>query len=80
MKTDAKLLITSLHKLNLSPFGLLLEDINLLLSSFKNIVFRHVRRTANSIAHLLVSYAFSHFTSMVWFDSGSFFYLICCNS
>ncbi|XP_031122570.1 uncharacterized protein LOC116025477 [Ipomoea triloba] len=73
VETDAELLITSLHRPNLSPFGLLLEDISLLLSSFHNIVFRHIRRSANSVAHLLARYAFSYSTSMAWFDSGPSF-------
>ncbi|XP_019163573.1 PREDICTED: uncharacterized protein LOC109159918 [Ipomoea nil] len=77
VETDAEILLTHLHKLSRSPFGLLIEDITALLSSFNDITFRHVRRTANAVAHLLASYAFSHFASMTWYDSGPLFISTC---
>ncbi|XP_031121208.1 uncharacterized protein LOC116024454 [Ipomoea triloba] len=58
VETDAEVLVRSLHTPNLSPFGLLLDDITVLLSSFQNVKFCHVRRDANVVAHLLASYAF----------------------
>lgn len=48
VETDVKLLISSLKKLNVSPFGLILDDIKSLLSCFYDILFCHVCRIVNT--------------------------------
>ncbi|XP_031104052.1 uncharacterized protein LOC116007493 [Ipomoea triloba] len=73
VETDAVVLVRNLHKPSLSPFGLLMDDITVLLSAFQNVKLCHVRRDANVVAHLLVCYAFSHCTSVTWVDSGPLF-------
>lgn len=72
METDAEFLLTSFHKPSTS-FGLLIEDINTMFLGFQDVMFRHIRRKANIVAHLLARYAFSHIASVTWIDSSPLF-------
>nr|GMC71350.1 LINE-1 reverse transcriptase isogeny [Ipomoea batatas] len=53
VETDAQQIIHHLYSHNSSPYGLLLHDITVLLSFFANIRLCFVRRSANTVAHLL---------------------------
>nr|GMD28072.1 GPN-loop GTPase 3 [Ipomoea batatas] len=76
VETDAGILVHHLHKPSFSPFGLLIADIASLLSTLKDVKLCHVRRDANVVAHLLASYAFSHFARETWLAISGWF-LVC---
>nr|GMD87065.1 uncharacterized protein LOC109159918 [Ipomoea batatas] len=69
VETDVVVLVRNLHKPSLSPFGLLMDDITVLLPAFQNVKLCHVRRDANVVARN----DFSHCTSVTWVDSGPLF-------
>nr|GLL41890.1 uncharacterized protein LOC109159918 [Ipomoea trifida] len=80
LETDAQQVISQLHIANNSPYGLLLRDINNLLVLFSNVRLSFVRRSANTVAHLLARDATSTLGSRFWFGTGPpFVFRALCN-
>ena len=42
---------------NLSPWGLLVEDVKLVANSFVSLLYSHIKRNGNSVAHNLAKHA-----------------------
>ena len=52
----------------LSPIGLLLEDVRMLSLSFQKLLYSHMKRESNSVAHNLARYANSIPDFLVWME------------
>ncbi|XP_030959169.1 uncharacterized protein LOC115981127 [Quercus lobata] len=53
---------------NLSPLGLLVEDVKLFANNFVRLSYSHIKRSGNSVAHNLVKYAIDF---QVWMEDVS---------
>ena len=53
---------------NLSPWGLLVEDVKVYGTKFKRLLYSHVKRNDNSVAHDLVKHAIRIPNFQVWME------------
>ena len=53
---------------NLSPWGLLVEDVKLVANSFVSLAISHIKRNGNSVAHNLAKYAIHIPDFEVWME------------
>ena len=68
-ESDAQVLIVSINNASLddlSPFGLLVQDCKLLLSSYEEARCAFIHRSANDVAHVLATSAHSESGQGVW--------------
>ena len=56
---------------NLSPWGLLLEDVKLVANSFVSLSYSHIKRNGNNVAHNLVKHAIRIPNFEVWMEDVS---------
>ena len=57
---------------NLSPLGLLVEDVKVYLNHFQRVLYSRVKRNGNSVAHSLAKHAISISDLQVWMEDVSF--------
>ena len=71
MEGDSSIVMTALrgedHYLSVS--GLLVEDVQLLAGSFSKLLYSHIRRDANKLAHSLARFAINTSSFFVWMES-----------
>ncbi|XP_043812372.1 uncharacterized protein LOC122723637 [Manihot esculenta] len=68
-ESDAQILVVSINNVsldNLSPFGLLVQDCKLLLSSYEEARYGFIHRSANNVAYVLITSAHSESGQGVW--------------
>ena len=53
---------------NLCPLGLLMEDVKIYLNHFQRVLYSHVKRNGNSVAHNLAKHAISILGFQVWME------------
>nr|POE80721.1 hypothetical protein CFP56_73999 [Quercus suber] len=53
---------------NLSPLGLLVEDVKLVANNFVSLSYSHIKRNGNSVAHNLVEHAIRIPDFQVWME------------
>ena len=53
---------------NLSPWGLLVEDVKVYGTQFRRLLYSHVKRNDNSVAHDLVKHAIHIPNFQVWME------------
>ena len=53
---------------NLSPLGLLVEDVKVYSNHFQRVLYSHVKRNGNSVAHNLVKHAIRMPDFQVWME------------
>ena len=53
---------------NLSPWGLLVEDVKLVANSFVSLSYSHIKRNGNSVAHNLAKHAIRIPDFQVWME------------
>ena len=51
---------------NLCPLGLLVEDVKIYSNHFQRVLYSHIKRNGNSVAHNLARYAISIPDFQVW--------------
>ena len=56
---------------NLSPWGLLVEDVKLVANSFVSLSYSHIKRNGNNVAHNLVKHAIRIPNFEVWMEDVS---------
>ena len=56
---------------SLAPFGLLIDDIKFSAKNFDQLLYSHVKKECNSIAHCLVRHAFNILDFLVWMEDVS---------
>ena len=54
---------------NLSPWGLLVEDVKLVANSFVSLSYSHIKRNGNSVAHNLAKHAIRIPDFQVWMEN-----------
>ena len=70
LEGDALGLIQALksQEQNLSPLGLLVEDVKVYSNHFQRVLYSHVKRNGNSVAHSLAKHAISIPDLQVWME------------
>ena len=70
LEGDALGLIQALksQEQNLSPLGLLVEDVKLYSNHFQRVLYSHVKRNGNSVAHNLTKHAIRILDFQVWME------------
>ena len=53
---------------NLSPWVLLVEDVKLVANNFVNLLYSHIKRNSNSVAHNLAKHAIRISDFQVWME------------
>lgn len=66
VEMDAKQLIDHFSNENITPYGLLIQDISALLYQFSNVCIRFIKRSANQVAHLLARDASTVLGARFW--------------
>ena len=53
---------------SLAPFGLLIDDVKFSEKNFDQLLYSHVKRECNSVAHCLARHAFNISDFLVWME------------
>ena len=53
---------------SLAPFGLMIDDIKFSAENFDQLLYSHVKRECNSVAHCLARHAFNILNFLVWIE------------